>query len=137
MPYSQPDPRRGNRRHIITLIVVALICLIAGGLITYAFLVPPDETDVTGTVTLNTQITDQYHGIANHIMFGSSATGTLSSAILPDHSFQVYLPIGETYTATLQWVNVTSSMAIDAFTYNATPGSFSSSSPNATQNFLC
>ena len=126
-----------HRKYIIAIIVVGIIGLIGGGLITQAFLVPPDVTDVTGTVVLNTQITSQYHGIANHILFGSTDTGNLSSAIFSDHSYQVYLPIGETYTVTIQWVNVTSSLAIDVFTCTAAPSSFSSSNANATQNFTC
>ena len=136
--YTSAGQPHSHKKYIIAMIVVGIIGLIAGGLITQAFLVPPDVTDVTGTVTLNTQITNQSHGIANHILFGSTDTGNLSSAISsPDHSYQVFLPIGETYTVTIQWVNVTSSLAIDVFTCAATPGSFSSSDPNATQNFSC
>ena len=130
---SQPH---GHKKYIIAIIVVGIIGLIAGGLITEGFLVPPDVTDVTGIVTLNTLDTSQYHGTVSQILFGSTDTGNLSSTVFQDHSYQTYLPIGETYTVIIQWTNITGS-SIGTYTCSASPGTFSSSNPNATQNFSC
>src|SRR5438445_13279795 len=46
---SQPH---SHRKYIIAIIMVALIGLTVGGLVTSTFLIGPDVSDVTGTVTL-------------------------------------------------------------------------------------
>jgi len=91
--YQPGGQSHSHRKYIIAIIVVGLIGLIGGGLISLAFLVPPDVTDVTGTVTLSAQ----HNGNPSQILFGSTDTGNLSSTVFADHSYQAYLPIGETY----------------------------------------
>src|SRR6266700_7605272 len=87
---SQPH---SHRKYIIAIIIVGLIGLIVGGLVASTFLIGPDVTDVTGTVTLGSPYFDQYHGTPNHILFNNAVTGNLSSGVFPDKSYQVYLPI--------------------------------------------
>ena len=135
--YSPAGQPHGHKKYIIAIIVVGIIGLIGGGLITQALPIPPDVTDVTGTITLNTVDTNTYRGTATQILFGSAVTGNLSSTVFQDHSYQSYLPIGETYTVIIQWTNITGSSSIGTYSCTASPGTFSSSSPNATQNFAC
>lgn len=134
--YQPHEQSHSHRKYIIAIIAVALIGLIAGGLLTEAFLVPPDVTDTTGMVTLNTTILNTYHGSASQILFGSADTGNLSSTVFSDHSYQAYLPIGETYTVIIQWTNVTGS-SIGTYSCTASPMTFSSSNANQTRNFAC
>jgi len=54
---------QSHRKYIIAIIIVALIGLIVGGLVTSTFLIGPDVTDETGTVTLQQPYSTQYNGI--------------------------------------------------------------------------
>src|SRR5947199_9166203 len=91
--YGMPTPSQphSHRKYIIAIIIVALIGLIVGGLVTSTFLIEPDVTDLTGTVSLGSPYANQYQGIPNNIIFNSAITGNLSSGIFPDKSYQVYL----------------------------------------------
>src|SRR5439155_19169887 len=132
---SQPH---SHRKYILAIIIVGLIGLIVGGLVTSTLLIGPDVTDVTGTVSLGSPYFDQYHGSPNHILFTSAITGNLSSAVFPDKSYQVYLPIlsSGSYLVTIQWTNVTAG-AGSFYSCTPNPSTFSSFSQNATRNFLC
>ncbi|OLE92132.1 MAG: hypothetical protein AUF79_00160 [Crenarchaeota archaeon 13_1_20CM_2_51_8] len=132
---SQPH---SHRKYILAIIIVGLIGLIVGGLVASTFLIGPDVTDLTGTVSLGSPYLDQYHGTANRILFNSAITGNLSSGVFPDKSYQVYLPIlsSGNYAVTVQWTNVTAG-AVSFYSCTANPSTFSSSNQNATQNFSC
>jgi len=145
--YYSPQPNPGiptanqphsHRKYILAIIVVALIGLIVGGLVTSTFLIGPDVTDLTGTVSLGSPYANQYQGIPNNIIFNSAITGNLSSGIFPDKSYQVYLPILSTgnYAVKIQWTNTTAG-AVSFHSCTSNPSTFSSSSQNATQNFSC
>src|SRR6266852_2578564 len=145
--YYSPQPNPGmpttnqphsHRKYILAIIVVALIGLVVGGLVTSTFLIGPDVTDLTGTVSLSTLYSNQYQGTANRLLFNSATTGNLSSGVFPDKSYQVYLPIlsSGNYAVTIQWTNVTSG-AVSFYRCTANPSTFSSSNQNATQNFSC
>ncbi len=123
-----------HRKYILAIIIVALIGLIVGGLVTSTFLIGPDVTDVTGTVTLQ----NTYRGIPDCLLFVSSVTGNLSAGIFPDKSYQVYLPIlsSGNYAVSMQWTNVTAG-AVSFYSCTANPSTFSSSNQSATQNFSC
>jgi uncharacterized OB-fold protein len=127
-----------HRKYILAIILVGLIGLVVGGLVTSTFLIGPDVTDVTGTITLQNLYLNQYHGIPNRLLFTSSVTGNLSAGVFPDKSYQVYLPILSTgnYAVSIQWTNVTAG-AVSFHSCTANPSTFSSSSQNATQNFSC
>jgi len=145
--YYSPQPGAGmptaiqphsHRKYILAIIIVGLIGLIVGGLVASTFLIGPDVTDLTGTVSLGNLCANQYHGTPNQILFNSAVTGNLSSGVLPDKSYQVYLPIlsiGD-YAVTIQWTNVTAG-AVSFYSCTPNPSIFSSSSQNATQNFSC
>ena len=145
--YYSPQPGAGmptaiqphsHRKYILAIIIVGLIGLIVGGLVASTFLIGPDVTDLTGTVSLGNLYANQYHGTPNQILFNSAVTGNLSSGVLPDKSYQVYLPIlsiGD-YAVTIQWTNVTAG-AVSFYSCTPNPSIFSSSSQNATQNFSC
>jgi hypothetical protein len=126
------------RKYILAIIVVALIGLVVGGLVASTFLIGPDVTDLTGTVSLGKLYISQYHGSPNHILFNSGVTGNLSSGVFPDKTYQVYLPIlsSGNYAVTIQWTNVTAG-AVSYYSCTANPSTFSSSGQNATQNFSC
>ena len=95
----------GHRKYILAIVAIGIIALLIGGLIGYSLPVPPDFTTLTGTVTLGSQL----NGTPNQIIFDSSATGNLSSAIFSNHSYVVNLPIGgPTYSVTIEWQNLTS-----------------------------
>jgi hypothetical protein len=132
---SQPH---GHRKYILAIIIVGLIGLIVGGLVTSTFLIGPDLTDLTGTVSLPTLYANQYQGTPNRLLFNSAVTGNLSSGIFPDKSYQVYLPIlsSGNYAVTIQWTNVTAG-AVSLYRCTANPSTFSSPNQNATQNFSC
>jgi len=141
--YYSPQPNPGmpttnqphsHRKYILAIIIVALIGLIVGGLVTSTFLIGPDVTDVTGTVTLQ----NTYRGIPDRLLFVSSVTGNLSAGIFPDKSHQVYLPIlsSGNYAVSIQWTNVTAG-AVSFYSCTANPSTFSSSNQSATQNFSC
>ncbi|OLB71469.1 hypothetical protein AUI06_03685 [archaeon 13_2_20CM_2_52_21] len=132
---SQPH---SHRKYILAIIIVGLIGLIVGGLVTSTFLIGPDVTDLTGTVSLQTLYVNQYNGIPNRILFNSAVTGNLSSGVSPDKSYQIYLPIllSGNYAVTIQWTNVTAG-AVSFYSCTANPSTFSSSNQNATQNFSC
>ncbi len=132
---SQPH---GHKKYVLAIIVVALIGLVVGGLVTSTFLIGPDVTDVTGTVTLQNPYLNQYHGIPNRILFTSTVTGNLSAGIFSDKSYQAYLPIlsSGNYAVSIQWTNVTAG-AVSFYGCTANPSTFSSSNQSATQNFSC
>ena len=132
---SQPH---SHRKHIIAIIIVALIGLTVGGLVTSTFLIGPDVSDVTGTVTLQQPYATQYNGIPNRLVFNSALTGNLSAGVFQDKSYQLYLPIlsSGSYTVTIQWTNVTAG-AVSFYTCTANPSTFSSSDQNATKDFSC
>ena len=132
---SQPH---SHRKYILAVIIIGLIGLIVGGLVSSTFLIGPDVTDLTGTVSLSTLYANQYQGTPNRLLFNSAVTGNLSSAIFPDKSYQVYLPIlsSGNYAVTIQWMNVTGG-AVSFYSCVANPSTFSSSNQNATQNFSC
>src|SRR2546422_6626038 len=132
---SQPH---SHRKYIIAIIIVGLIGLPVGGLVASTFLIGPDVTDVTGTVTLQQLYASQYNGIPNRLVFNSAVTGNLSAGVFQDKSYQVYLPIlsSGSYIVTIQWTNVTAG-AVSFYTCTANPSTFSSSDQNATQNFSC
>ena len=133
-----PNQPHSHRKYIIAIIIVALIGLIVGGLVTSTFLIGPDVTDVTGTVTLQRLYATQYNGIPSRLVFNSALTGNLSAGVFEDKSYQVYLPIlsSGSYVVTIQWTNVTAG-AVSFYTCTANPGTFTSSDQNATQNFSC
>ena len=108
--------------------------MVVGGLVTSTFLIGPDVTDITGTVTLQSI----YRGIPDRLLFVSSVTGNLSDGIVEDKSFQVYLPIlsSGNYAVSIQWTNVTAG-ALSFYSCTANPSAFSSSNQSATQNFSC
>ena len=63
----QPNPGmptanqpHGHRKYILAIIIVGLIGLIVGGLVTTTFLIGPDVTDVTGTVSLGSPYANPY-----------------------------------------------------------------------------
>jgi hypothetical protein len=130
--------RHSHRKYILAIIIVGLIGLLVGGLVTSTFLIGPDVTDLTGTVSLGNLYVSQYHGTPNRILFNSAITGNLSSGVFPGKSYQVYLPIlpSGNYAVTIQWTNVTAG-AVSFYSCTANPSTFSSSSQNATQNFTC
>ena len=138
--YGMPTTAQSHshKKYILAIIVVGLISLVAGGLIAGTFLVGPDVTDVTGTVTLHTPYVDQYHGTPNRILFVSTVTGNLSAGVFPDNSYQVYLPIlsAGNYAVSITWTNVTGGV-VSFYSCTATPSTFGSSNQNATQNFSC
>jgi hypothetical protein len=76
--YGMPTPAQSHshRKYFLAIIVVALIALVVGGLVISTFLIGPDVTDVTGTVTLQTLYLNTYHGIPNRLLFNSADTGT-------------------------------------------------------------
>jgi hypothetical protein len=127
-----------HRKYILAIIIVGLIGLIVGGLVASTFLIGPDVTDVTGTVSLGNLYANQYHGTPNQILFNSAVTGNLTSGVFPDKSYQVYLPILSTgnYAVTIQWTNVTAG-AVSFYSCTSNPSTFNSSNQNATQNFSC
>ena len=127
-----------HRKYILAIIVVGLIALVVGGLVTSTFLIGPDVTDVTGTVTLQNLYLNTYHGIPNRLLFVSSVTGNLSAGILSDRSYQVYLPIlpSGNYAVSIKWTNVTAG-AVSFYSCTANPRTFTSSDQSATQNFSC
>src|SRR3989475_12783306 len=127
-----------HRKYILAIIIVGLIGLIVGGLVTSTFLIGPDVTDVTGTVSLQTLYVNQYNGIPNRILFNSAVTGNLSSGVSPDKSYQIYLLIllSGKYAVTIPWTNVTA-RGVSFYSCTANPSTFSSSNQNATQNFSC
>ncbi len=131
------QPHR-HRKYILAIIVVGLIGLVVGGLVTSTFLIGPDVTDVTGTITLQNLYLNQYQGIPNRLLFTSSVTGNLSTGVFPDKSYQIYLPILSTgnYAVSIQWTNVTAG-AVSFYSCTANPSTFSSSNQSATQNFSC
>ena len=98
-----------HRKYILAVIVVGLIALVVGGLVASTFLVGPDVTDVTGTITLGSPYSTTYQGVPNHILFNSPVTGNLSAGVFSDKSYQLYLPIlsSGNYAVTIQWTNVT------------------------------
>jgi hypothetical protein len=123
-----------HRKYVFAIIAVGIIALLIGGLIGYSLPVPPDFTALTGTVTLSSQ----FYGTPNLIIFDSSATGNLSSAVFPNHSYAINLPIGgPAYSVTIEWQNLTSPPSIATHWCSASPNTFSSSDSNATQNFSC
>ena len=145
--YSYPQPStgmptasqpHGHRKYILAIIIVGLIGLIVGGLVTSTFLIGPDVTDLTGTISLGGLYVNQYHGLPNRILFNSAVTGNLSSSIFPDKSYQACLPIlsSGNYAVTIQWTNVTAG-AVSFYSCTANPSMFSSTNQNATQNFSC
>jgi hypothetical protein len=127
-----------HRKYILAIIVVALIGLIVGGLVASTFLIGPDVTDLTGTVSLGSPYANLYQGTPNNMIFNSAVTGNLSSGVFPDKSYQVYLPIlpSGNYAVIIQWTNVTAG-AVSFYSCTANPSTFSSSNQNATQNFSC
>ncbi len=127
------QPHR-HRKYILAIIVVGLIGLVLGGLVTSTFLIGPDVTDVTGTVTLQSA----YRGIPDRLLFVSSVTGNLTAGIFADRSYQVYLPIlsSGNYAVSIQWTNVTAG-TVSFYSCTANPSTFSSSNQSATQNFSC
>jgi hypothetical protein len=134
--YGMPTASQSHshRKYILAIIVVGLIALVVGGLVTSTFLIGPELTDVTGTVTLK----NTYRGIPDRLLFASSVTGNLSAGIFPDKSYQVYLPIlsSGNYAVSIQWTNVTAG-AVSFYSCTANPSTFSSSNQSATQNFSC
>lgn len=123
-----------HRKYILAILAVGIIALLIGGLIGSSLPVPPDFTTLTGTVTLSSQL----KGTPNLIVFDSSATGNLSSAVFPNYSYTIDLPIqGTAYSVTIEWQNLTTTPGIAAHWCNASPSTFSSSNANATQNFSC
>jgi len=134
---TAPQPH-SHRKYILAIIVVGLISLVAGGLVTSTFLIGPDVTDVTGTITLPTLYLNSYHGIPNRLLFNSADTGNLSAGVFSDTSYQVYLPIlsSGNYAVSILWTNVTAG-AVSFYSCTANPSTFSSSNQNATQNLSC
>lgn len=130
--WQQPPTRPSRRKLIIGIIVALIIGLIIGGVVGSLLPVAPDVTFLTGNVSLSSQ----NQGTPNFIQFNSRETGNLTSTVARDSSYAVYLPIGSTYTVTIHWYNVTGGVYMP-HTCSASPGSFSSSDPNATQNFSC
>ena len=134
--YGMPTTPQSHshRKYILAIIVVGLIALVVGGLVASTFLVGPDVTDVTGTVTLKST----YRGIPDRILFASTITGNLSAGVFMDNSYQVYLPIlsAGNYAVSIIWTNVTAG-AVSFYSCTANPSAFSSSNQNATQNFSC
>lgn len=138
--YGMPTASQSHshRKYILAIIVVGLIALVVGGLVTSTFLIGPDVTDVTGTVTLQNLYLNTYRGVPDRLLFVGSVTGNLSAGIFPDKSYQVYLPIlsSGNYAVSIQWTNVTAG-AISFYSCTANPSTFSASNQSATQNFSC
>jgi hypothetical protein len=124
----------GHRKYILAIVAVGIIALLTGGLIGYSLPVPPDFTTLTGTVALG----GQFNGNPILIIFDSSATGNLSSAVFSNRSYMVNLPIGgPAYSVTIEWQNLTSGPSIAAHWCSASTSTFDSSNANATQDFSC
>src|SRR5437879_12735328 len=87
---SQPH---SHRKYIIAIIIGALIGLIAGGLVTSTFLIGPDVTDVTVTVTGQRLYATQYNGIPSRLAFNRALTGKPRHGSFEGKSCQVYRPI--------------------------------------------
>lgn len=118
-----------HRKYVLAIIAALLIGLIVGGLIGYFLPVAPDYTTLTGSVTL----TNPSLGTPTVILFGAPETGNLTSAAIAS-SYTIDLPIiQDNYGVLIQWVNMTSGTHF----CTASPGTFSSTSANATQNFSC
>jgi hypothetical protein len=121
----------GHGKYIIAIIAALLIGLVVGGVIGFSFPVAADFTTVNGTVSLNSTLSNQYHGTPNLIMFNSTTFGNLTSTISAS-KYLVNLPIGDTYLVSIQWFNATGT-----YWCTASPDSFSSNNQNAAQNYSC
>ena len=126
-----PGQSHGHGKYIVAIVAALLIGLVVGGIIGFSFPVAADYTTLNGTVTLNSQLSNQYHGNPNLIMFNSTIYGNLTAAVIAQ-GYRINLPIGDTYTVSIQWFNSTA-------TYRCIPSknSFSSNNQNAAQNFSC
>jgi hypothetical protein len=127
---AQNQPH-GHAKYIVAIIVALLIGLVVGGVIGFSFPVAADFTTLNGSVTLNSQLSSTYHGNPNLIMFSSTTFGNLTSAVIAA-KYLVDLPIGDTYSVSIQWSNSTG-----RFTCVPSTNSFSSNNQNAAQDFSC
>lgn len=125
-----PGQPRGSRRYI-AIIAALLIGLVIGGVIGYSLPVAADYTSVTGTVILNSQLSNQFGGKPTLVWFNSTAFGNLTSAVL-SNKYLINLPIGDTYFVSIQWSNATG-------TFRCVPSqsTFSSNNQNVAQDFSC
>jgi hypothetical protein len=133
-PYSyqamRPAPdHRSHRKFLIGIVAAVIISLLIGGAIGY-FVGPfTDFTDLTGTVTLS-----QSNATPNAIEFTSPDYGNLTSKVSPTGSYRIILPMGPTYSVTVQWLNITSNLIQRCI---PAPSTFMSSNPTDTGNFHC
>ncbi len=127
---SQPHT---HRKHVFAIIAALLVGLIIGGIIGFSFPIAADYTNLTGSVTLS----NQFQGVPNLIMFNSTLYGNLTSAVLSDHSYSVNLPIGETYSVSVQWFNATATTSQMFGKCIPSRSTFTSDSQSATQDFSC
>lgn len=123
------DQPHGHRKYVVAIIVALLIGLIVGGIIGFEFPVAADFTTVKGTVSLS----GSQAGTPDLIWFNSTTFGSLSSSVSTNHAYMVNLPIGDTYSVSILWLNATRF----PFTCAASPSTFSSNNQNAAQNFSC
>ena len=91
-----------------------------------ALLVTPTFTWTHGTVDISRS------GTALWILFDNQDTGTLSSTVFSDNTFQLYLPTGKTYSVTVYY-----SALLVTQHCTARPGVFTPSGTDDAQNFLC
>ncbi len=93
-----------HRKYIFGIIAALLVGLIIGGIIGFSFPIAADYTNLTGTVSLG----NANLGSPDLIIFDGTIYGNLTSAVLADHSYQVNLPVGDTYSVSIQWFNAAS-----------------------------
>jgi hypothetical protein len=147
-PYYPPQPPAHNHDKFIAAIIIAVVvtAVVAGG-IGYGLgslgnptgtSPQPQSTQFTythGSVTMDS--TNQ--GTPYLINFDSQNHGTLSSSVGSNGQiFQLYLPVGITYTVTIRWLNTSyGSQYFGVHVCTARPGVFTPSGSDYTQNFIC
>ncbi len=146
-PYY-PPPKTRSRDEIVAAVIIGVVVtsVIAGGVgyglgrlnNTSSSSSLPQATQFTfthGTVTMDPSNPGKPYAIS----FDSQTTGTLGSSIYSNGEFyQLYLPIGITYTVTVRWLNTDyGSQYFGVHVCTARPGVFIPSGSDYTQNFIC
>ncbi len=83
---------------------------------------------LTGKVNIS-----PHSGTSLWIFFDNQDTGTLSSAVFADNSYQLWIVVGKTYTIKLYWFETLSGTQ----SCSARPGVFIPTTTTTTQDFLC
>jgi hypothetical protein len=150
VPYYAPQPLHSHDKYVGAIVVVGLVALAFGASLGYALgssngstgnsntsgssdQQQPAFTFVHGTVDTGTSFTDGW------IYFDSQYTGTLTSTIFPStsgslpHGYQLYLPVGKTYTVKIYYRDASGSVQ----SCLGRPGVFSPAGTDYSQDFLC